>query len=159
MFTTRVGRGEYSGDLCGNHAEAVDTRGRKRVVEFSKFCRHFPRFNGMLGKRSLKGLPLRKFAEILGFLPPPPCLHFCKTVRPQNRPIFRPPPPLLADVLNGSPLLSQGADWFVGRSVTCAPKTVADTWCDNERVAKWHHAKNAYDHRSAGPVSGSRLAV
>ena len=52
----------------------------------------------------LRGLPLSTSAKFLGFWTPfPPCPHRRKTVCLQNRPIFGPPPPLGADVLNGSP--------------------------------------------------------
>ena len=53
-----------------------------------------------------EGASIKYVRKIFGFLDPlPPCPHFCKTVCPQNRPIFGPPPPLGADVLNGSPLM------------------------------------------------------
>ena len=58
-----------------------------------------------------KGASIKYVRKIFGFLDPlPPCPHFCKTVCPQNRPIFWPPHPLAADVLNGWPLITS---WFL----------------------------------------------
>ena len=106
----------------------------------------------------VRGLPLSTSAKFSDFwTPSPPCPHFCKTVCPQNQPIFGPLSPLGADadVLNGSPLSCNSPLHFI--SFVHGVDDVLVFLHDEEALQLQRGAQLAAGHRELGREDGELL--